>query len=248
MESIINLTNKFLSIKKAGWHKSVRKGSTGVGITFEHLLGLQENSLEIPDFGGIEIKTKRDNSKSYTELFSCAPEGPHYHEVERLRNKYGYLDSKLRKYFVINNSIFCDIKTPVGYKYYFMLKVDKERQKLLLYIFDVHMNLLENDVYWDFDTLKEKLYRKFKFVALVNAKNKVINGEEYFYYHRLIIYKIKNFDTFIELIEKGIVNLKFKIGVFYEGKRVGQIHDRGTSFNIKGYNFNKLFDIYKIID
>lgn len=248
MVSITNLKNKFIKIKSGGWHKSIRKGSTGVGATFEHLLGIEENDLEFPDFDGIEIKTKRDNSISYTSLFNYTPEGPHYYEIDRLRNKYGYLDYKLRKYLVINNSIFCNKKTPIGYKYYFLLKVDRAKQKIFLYVFDIHMNLLENDVYWDFDTLEEKLYRKLNFVAFVSAKNKFIDGNEYFYYHKLTIYKIKNFNTFIDLIEKGIVTIKFKIGVYYEGKKIGQIHDRGTSFDIKGYNFNKLFDICEIIN
>lgn len=248
MIEFAGLKEKFLKIKNAGWHKSIRKGSGGVETTFEHLLDIEENTLEFPDFEGIEIKTKRDNSKAYTDLFNYAPEGSHYHEIERLRDTYGHLDSKLKKYLVLNNSVWCGIKEPIGYKYYFTLKIDKEKKKVLLYVFDIHMNLLENEVYWDFDTLKEKLYRKLSYVALVNAKSKYIDNEEYFYYHSLTIYKLKSFDTFIELLEKGIICLKFKVGVFYHGDRIGQIHDHGTSFSIIDQNFSKLFDICEVIN
>lgn len=64
------LKNKFETIKKLGWIKSIRKGSTGIGATFEKLLGINENSFEIPDFDGIEIKTKRNYSNSFTSLFN----------------------------------------------------------------------------------------------------------------------------------------------------------------------------------
>ena len=101
-----DLKNKFLHIKNQGWIKSIRKGSTGSGVTFEYLLGLQENNLEIPDYEGIEIKTKRNYSNSYTTLFNCTPEGPHFREIERLVNKYGYPDLVLKECKVINNSIF----------------------------------------------------------------------------------------------------------------------------------------------
>lgn len=61
-EQISLLNKKFLEIKKMGWIKSKRKGHTGVGMTFEYLIGTNENNFEIPDFNGIEIKTKRNYS------------------------------------------------------------------------------------------------------------------------------------------------------------------------------------------
>ena len=67
--TFIEIKRKFLEIKNKGWIKSVRNGSTGIGATFEYLLGMEENNLEIPDYNEIEIKTKRNYSKSYTTLF-----------------------------------------------------------------------------------------------------------------------------------------------------------------------------------
>ena len=55
---------KFQNLKKQGFVKSLRKGPTGVGYTFETLLELKENNLALPDIDGIEIKAHRDNSKS----------------------------------------------------------------------------------------------------------------------------------------------------------------------------------------
>ena len=47
----------FLKIKNMGYIKTMRKGSTGVGYTFEKLLGKEEDNLPFPDYKGIEIKT-----------------------------------------------------------------------------------------------------------------------------------------------------------------------------------------------
>lgn len=55
-DSFLLLKNKFESIKNKGWIKSLRRGSTGVGYTFESLLGKDEDSYSLPDFNGIEIK------------------------------------------------------------------------------------------------------------------------------------------------------------------------------------------------
>ena len=59
MNNIKNLYSRFEDIKKMGWVKSLRKGDTGIGKTFEELLGKTEENFEFPDFEGIEIKTKR---------------------------------------------------------------------------------------------------------------------------------------------------------------------------------------------
>ena len=59
----MSLHKKFLTIKKQGWIKSMREGATGVGYTFETLLGKQEDYFPIPDYEGIEIKTMRYFSK-----------------------------------------------------------------------------------------------------------------------------------------------------------------------------------------
>ena len=41
-----------------------------------------------------------------------------------------------------------------------------------------HIKNSSKDVYWDFDTVKEKLYRKLKVIAFVKAHTKFINKIE----------------------------------------------------------------------
>jgi len=60
----------FARIKQAGYVRSTRSGPTGVGHTFETLLGLEENNIAPPDLGEVEIKARRVNSTSLVTLLT----------------------------------------------------------------------------------------------------------------------------------------------------------------------------------
>lgn len=242
-ENIKELKDKFSMIKEKGWIKSKRKDFGGIGITFENLIGVNSNDLEIPDYNGIEIKTKRSYSKSYINLFNCVPTGPHYHEVERIKDKYGYPDSILKNYKVLNASVWATEKNKVGLFYYFKLKINRECQKIFLEVYNKNGKLIENFVYWDFDILEEKLLRKLKNLAFIKALVKHKNGNEYFKYYDMKIYKLKDFNCFIDLIEQGVIRINFKLSIFRKGNKIGKIHDHGTSFNIKECDLIKLYNL-----
>ena len=243
-QDVKDLIEKFEEIRKIGWVKSVRAGSSGVGMTFEKLLGVSENRLAQPDYKGIEIKTKRNYSKSYTTLFNCAPLGSNLHEVERLKDTYGYPDSVLKTSKVINNSIFANCLSWVGSKFIFKLQVDRKAKKVFLYIFDSTGKLLEKNVYWSFAVLQEKLYRKVNMIAFISAIRKFYKGDEFFKYYKMSLYKLKSFDLFIDLLERGIIRVTFKLGVIRNGERIGMIHDHGTGFEIKESDLPLLYDQY----
>lgn len=243
---IDELKKLFYEIKDKGWIKSETIGPGSIGRTFENLIGIPSNEFEIPDFDQIEIKTKTEYSDSYTTLFSCTPTGPHYHEVERLKNLYGYPDSKLKMYNVLNTSVYSKYKSKVGVNFFFELKVDKEKEKLYLLIYDKHKNLIENEVYWDFDILEEKLYRKLKYLAFVKAKKKMYGGKKYFKYYNMKFYKLKDFNTFINLLDAGIIRISIKVGIFRDTQRIGKTHDHGTSFCIQEKDLNKLYELIEI--
>lgn len=242
LEKVEQLKKEFLKIKNKGWLNGRGFGHNSIGVTFEQLLGLQQNELEIGDYEGIEIKTKRYNSKSYITLFSYTPEGKYYHEVERIKDTYGYPHKKYPEYKVLNNSVYGDKKNKIGLNFYFILCVDRINNKIYLEIYDKKNNLIEKNVYWDFDIIKQKLYRKLKVLALIKAYNKKIGDKEYFKYNELKIYELKNFDIFINLIEKDIVRINFKLNINTSETKFGRIHDHGTSFDILEEDLEKLYN------
>lgn len=76
--SLSELLEKFDGIKERGWIDSMRTGDTGIGYTFETLLGIKENNDQRADFQGIEIKCKGTkegevSTSSKINLFQAGP-------------------------------------------------------------------------------------------------------------------------------------------------------------------------------
>lgn len=242
IEDINILKAKFKEIRKMGWIKCDKNNFGTIGITFEKLIGVETNQFEIPDFYSIEIKTKSKSKYKQISLFNCVPTGPFYHEIERIKNSFGYPDSKLKRFKVFSGEVFCNKKAKIGRKYYFKLNVYENKKKITLSVYNIQNRKIEEQTYWDFDILEEKLNRKLTYLALISVDKKIINNTVLFKYNSINFYKSKGFNTFIELIKAGVIKINFKVGIFRDEKRLGKIHDRGTSFSIDEQNINKLFD------
>jgi hypothetical protein len=67
----------FLAIKSKGFVPSNRTHDTGIGKTFEDLIGVQENNNLLVDYKGVlELKSTRTSSISMVTLFTKAPTYP----------------------------------------------------------------------------------------------------------------------------------------------------------------------------
>lgn len=242
-ENIIELLEKFNHIKELGYVKSVRNGNTGVGATFEYLIGKKEDQQPEPDFKGIEIKTKMYHTHTDINLFSANPSGNEKKETFRLANIYGYPDQVLKEYKVLNCCAFGNKNTLVANKFYFKLVINYITQKLILQIYDINGNLIDNSTYWNLDGLRERINKKLSTLALIHAFRKVNSNGVFYKYYKIQFYNIKNFDIFLQLIENGIIRVVFKVGVFRSGIRKGEIHDHGTSFQINEDHLELLYNI-----
>lgn len=236
------LKKEFERIKKMGYVESTRNGTTGIGKTFEDLIGKAEDSIDEPDFHGIEIKTKRGYNKRYISLFCAAPKGLMDYEIKRLTEKYGYPDKVLREYKVFRAIACSGHLELVANRYLFSLKVDYENRKLFVGIFDRNFKLIEMSTYWDFDLLEDKLKRKLSYLALIKAWPNKVNGKDYYKYYDIIFYKLRGFEQFISLIEDGSIAVLFNVGIYRTGEKIGLIEDHGTTFRIKEKDLNRLFE------
>ena len=242
MKSNIKLLNdKFKNIKNVGWIETKRKGSTGVGYTFEQLIRKEEDNLPVPDYDDIEIKTFRQYSKNKIHLFNLTPDGDYLFPIERILKILGYPDKKFHNFKIFNMQFDTISFTKIGYYKKAKLFINKEKQKVELIAYDNNNNNLNVNISWSFDSLKNRLDLKLKKLALIKAKNKIIDGKEFFYYNEIKFYLLNDFETFIKLLENGIISITFKLGVFKDEKRYGQIHDHGTDFSIKIDDINKLY-------
>ena len=66
--NIEELKDLFYQVKCKGWIESDTNNLGSIGHTFEKLLNIETNELELPDFGEIEIKTKNKFNKSCPDV------------------------------------------------------------------------------------------------------------------------------------------------------------------------------------
>ena len=234
-----NLLVKFLEVKERGWIESLRKGTTGIGYTFETLIGKKEETLPIADFQGIEIKVKRRYSKGTITLFNAAPDNEVY-ATKRIYEQYSIHNRNFNYYktFMINvNSI--DMKK-YG-KHYFKLAIDNKNKLIRMNIYDEKKELLENKVSWSYELIKEKIKLKIANLAIIKADIKKVKDKVYYKYYHIKFLEIKGFDEFIKLIDEGIITITFKISVDLSMKKFGEMKNHGIGFDINEKNINKLY-------
>ena len=128
----------------------------------------------------------------------------------------------------------------IGLYYIYRIKVDRTKQLIRLLISNYNTTYIDSSISWSFDYLRDKLYRKLKYLALVYAKSKFIDGEEYFLYNRIAFFKLRGFDSFLDLIENGKIHIQFNArSIYSNGKH--KIHDHGTAFKIHERDVQLLF-------
>ena len=222
------------------WIESKCRGNSGVGITLESLLNKEKENFELPDYKGIELKAKCSKKESYITLFSATPDS-YLFEIKRLQKEYGYPDSELPQFKVLNLSVYAHRDVKLN-NYYFKLYVDRTNKKIVLRIYNKKKELIDNMVSWSFGIIKEKLERRLSYLAFVHADRKFEHNVVYFKYRDIKFYKLSSFDKFLWLIENGMIRITFRIGVYKSGRRYGEIYDHGTCFCIEDCNISRLFD------
>lgn len=241
-QRFLMLKNNFNKIHKLGWIKAKSHGAGNVGITFELLLGKERENFPIADYQGIEIKTNIENcSRPYITLFSSTPDGKYIFQTQVLKEKYGKKDFNLPMYKTFYARIaankLCNINN-----YYMKIKINYIEEKLILEIYDKNLKLIDNECFWCFSTIKEKLNNKLQYLAYIIAEKKYTKKEIYFFYKYINFYKLKDFNQFLYLIEIGIIKICFKVGIHKKGIKKGHVYDHGTGFEIKKENILKLYD------
>ena len=240
INELLDLKNKFETIKKNGKNKSLRKSTTGLGYTFETLLNKKEDNKFLPDYKGIEIKTKLGYSKYGISLFTLTPRSNNNElAINRIYNNYSYKKDQFRSF---KGNVYSKSTNIIGNKYILKTKIDYENKKIILLISDINLNLLDDTIYWTFDSIKERLYTKLQYLALIKGYPYRINNTTYYKYTNIDFYKLTNFENFIYLLENDLIYITFNISTYKSGKLKGNIHDHGTSFRIRTIALDILFD------
>lgn len=240
IDDLVNLKMEFEKIKSKGWIESKRKGTTGIGYTFEDLLGKEENSLPVPDYGTIEIKTRFRNSKEDITLFNATPDGKYLFPMKLMYEKYGYPDKNNPNFNVFYANITSTVKY-AGKVHRFKLHIDRKNELIKIIYVDRCGNMIDTDVSWSFNFLKEKIERKIKYLALVKADAMCNIERKLFHYYQIEFFLFRGFATFLSLIENDVIKTVFMIGYYKSGVKKGKMNNHGVGFDIAEKDLEKLF-------
>lgn len=236
------LIDEFYRISKKGWIKSASKSFGSVGLTFEKELGKDPDSLFFPDYYGTEIKCTTHYSKYPLYLFTLAFDGPTFPEINRIVEKYGYYDKDYKDKKVLFAKLSCINKTIINDKYKFKLQIDQKEEKLFLCIYNLYDELIERESFVYLDSIKNHLMLKLNKMALIKAFKTKKNQEEYFRYYKMDIYLMKGFETFLNLLQEGKIEVSLIARIGKSSNQKGRHRNKNLVFNLKKENIDMLFE------
>ncbi len=220
------LIEKLTAIEKMGYVKALRRGNTGIGYTFETLVGLEETNIPIPDIGGrVEIKTTRKDSSSLVTLFTFN-RGVWVQKPKEIIQKFGYLDEKGRK--ALKSTVFFNRTNSLGLH----LEIDEEKNVLRL-LAPRGERLAEWDVYVIVGVFSSKLSR----LLFVLADRRTHQGQEEFYFNEAYLLTEPNPRNFLSAFKKSLVGIDIRMHL----KENGTVRNRGTGFRMHERDFIELY-------
>ena len=216
---------KLQEIKNRGFIPSLRRGSTGIGYTFETVFGIQENNIPIPDIGGrVEIKTIRRGSQSLITLFAFNRGVWHIKQRNLIQN-YGYIDEKGR--YALKNTVFYGKTTSQGIS----LNVDENKNTIHLIDANTREILATWDIYVIVGTFMVKLSR----LLIVIADRKLEQGREHFHYNEAYLLTNPSPRNFLKAFKSSLIGIDLRMHL----KESGIVRNRGTAFRIKEKDLKK---------
>lgn len=208
--NLAKLLTAFDKIRRDGWIPSKRKGDTGIGYTFESLLGIEENNNKRADFNGIEIKCKgvkegMQYAHGKISLFQQAPVWHQKHGAAKLIRMVGTRG---------NNGLFsCHSQLTTGVNNLGLaLGISDRRRKVDL---RKHRSRLG---YWPYRVLQQRLSEKHSRAAIVKAAVRRRGDRARFYYNELIYCERPTIARFVELLRNRNIVFEFLMSEKTKGK------------------------------
>lgn len=223
--------------------KSNRANNTGIGKTFEDIVGVEENNNPKKDWDNqIEIKSQRGKTNSKLTLFCKKPENDN--ALNHIKNTYGTSDESFNDVKTIHTTISAKKYNSYKKKYGFKMNIDRDSEKINVSVRShTTKELLEDNVVeFSFSDLKESFDNKCSCVAYVNADSRTdANGSEHFTFTEGKFLEGADFDDFLNNMEQGKIVYELRCGTYKSGKKLGNPHDHGSAFRIKKKSIEELF-------
>lgn len=215
METFVELHEIFKKIKEKGFIKQDYQDSGGAGKMLEKLLGKKMDNKSRPDYKNVELKVSNEKAKYPITLISIVPYNKmEVNSVEYLIRNYSHngcnKDNKNSKY--LNGNINTKELKFINKKTAFKLSLDKKSNRLYLHIIQ-NNKVIDDNIYWNLNDVKDKIKWKMEYLIIAINKSKKVNDEVYCKYTDFQYYKLKDFNFFIDAIEKGNIEISFNIKI-----------------------------------
>ena len=213
---------KFNEIRDMGFVRTLRKGPTGVGYTFEELLGIEENNIALPDIENVEIKTHRENSNNMLTLFTFNKNAWKVDQLTAI-DDYGSVDKKGR----------------LGM--YYTLSTRPNSAGLFLSVYGKYLSVQDMEgktvVQWELSTLAKRFATKIPAMVFVSAHTKIIEGVEYFHFYQGRLMSETPVDMLSKLFTNGDLFVDLRL---HKGKSSARNH--GSGFRVCEDKLHLLFN------
>lgn len=220
-------------VSRRGFVRTLRPGSTGVGMTLETMLGIAANSKQAPDYKGIEIKAKRGGKNSNrSTLFSQVPDwklSPVGSAMGLLKRRGYVRDGRLQLYHEL------DARQPNSMG--LMLEVDEPSDWLKQIHVEPVTKQVTHDTTWQLKKLRDRLAQKHRETFWVHAHCRGKGEEEEFHYHAVEHTRAPKVRNLEALIEAGVISMDYTLSKISDTRA----RDHGYLFKIHPSNLGALF-------
>lgn len=247
MKLLLASKKDFLAIKEKRFVPSARIHDTGIGKTFEDLVGIHENNNFLADYKDVlEIKSSRELSESMITFFTKSPSQPKKANSV-LRQRYGKPDIDFPSIKILHTTVSATDFNTFESKYGFKLNVSERLGLISLVIKDLRTGQVDDSqMYFTFDDLRERVEKKCPYIAYISAESKKEAGKELFKFNKAVLLSGLSFEKFIDCVKKGLIVYDIRLGAYRSGKMMGKPHDHGSGFRVLKRNLSKVFNVQEL--
>jgi hypothetical protein len=218
------------------WHPVKGNSFYEYGYLFEEFLGKKADNKAAPDFGTVEIKTRRSNSSSMITLTSKTPTN-----ANLLREQFGreVTDKKTgEKYLRLNATITSGKWTNTKVNpYNFTLKVGNTQLEIWAREKTTTTGEgFKTEFGWNIEDIQKTVETKLQNIAIVSFQTKKTTQTNHVKYDNVEIVEGFTAEKFLNMVNEGLIKVDIRMGAYHSGPKKGQLHDHGTAFRISHKN------------
>jgi len=199
--TLLELLTKFDQIKELGWIDAMRSGDTGIGYTFESLLGIKENNDKTADFKGIEIKCKRSKEVGTPDStkINLFQEGPVWFTKASAKERIRIIGKEGNDGLY---SCFSQLTTNPNNLGLFLDIIGSQNK--------IDLRKDQNALgYWLFEGLEHRLAEKHSRTAFIKARTRNANSNTQFLYDEFVYCDRPSITRFVDLVSHRNIVFEF---------------------------------------